>query len=345
MPAFLSHEAKGCDYLVLWLDCDKEGENICFEVMASVANTIPNVYSNRVTYRAKFSAITEKDIKYAMENLIQPNENEAKSVDARQELDLRIGCAFTRFQTKFFQGKYADLDASLISYGPCQTPTLTLCVQRHDEIQTFKPESFWYVQVTVGENPEIKLDWSRVRIFEKEVACMFLNKVKDHKEAMDMAKNSGCNSCPHPTCAHSLTLLGVSSCIECDRGILVLDCTSSPKWKLVCNFCDVIINCFDDAVKVNVEAESCDECGAQQVTAIYKTEKTPFKDDITEKKGCIFCFPDFVPLVEKHKAVEMRRGQGGRGRGRSLRGRGGKSGRGRNKPPKDKMAQLAAYFV
>lgn len=123
--------------------------------------------------------------RYKFAIIAHPNENEARSVDARQELDLRIGCAFTRFQTKFFQGRYGDLDSSLISYGPCQTPTLGFCVQRHDTIQTFKPEPYWCVHASIKTNDdqEFSLDWQRVRSFDREVANLFLNLIKDQKQA------------------------------------------------------------------------------------------------------------------------------------------------------------------
>ena len=175
----LEREAHGMDVLVLWLDCDREGENICFEVIRCVHKHMKKSGQQQNIYRAKFSAVTAKDIEKAMRSLVSPNENESKAVEARQEMDLKIGVAFSRFQTRYFQGKYGDLDSSVVSYGPCQTPTLGFCVDRHDEIKTFSPEPFWSVDVCVdvGGRP-VKLDWSRKRLFDEDICRAFLHTLR-----------------------------------------------------------------------------------------------------------------------------------------------------------------------
>jgi len=173
MPAHFQKEARGCSYLVLWLDCDREGENICFEVMENVVPYLSSAQGQQV-WRAHFSSLAPVDLKKAMANLGSPDEDQARSVDARQEIDLKLGCSFTRFQTKYFQGKYGDLDTNLISYGPCQTPTLWFCVRRHDEITGFQPERFHTIDVEISKGPQnLPLEWQRGQVFDLTVATTF----------------------------------------------------------------------------------------------------------------------------------------------------------------------------
>lgn len=108
----LEQEARRCDWLILWLDCDREGENIAFEVIdvCQSANrnikvrsadpailTHPHIAHDRSNwlssaflrcahmqvYRAHFSALIPADIRRALETLTAPDRNLSDAVDAR----------------------------------------------------------------------------------------------------------------------------------------------------------------------------------------------------------------------------------------------------------------------
>ncbi|GBG58674.1 hypothetical protein CBR_g75 [Chara braunii] len=137
----LQQEASQCQWLVLWLDCDREGENIAFEVIDVCRGTNPRLN----VLRAHFSALVERDIHHAAQNLQQPNQRFADAVDARQEIDLRIGASFTRFQTLLLRDRFVmplgeSERAGVISYGPCQechvsSSATTVAVPRQQQYQ------------------------------------------------------------------------------------------------------------------------------------------------------------------------------------------------------------------
>lgn len=65
----------------------------------------------------------------------------------------------------------------------------------------------------------------------------------------------GCNECTHLSCQHSLNSLGIGQCVECDSGVLVLDPTSGPKWRMACNKCNVVVHFFEHAHRVQVRKQ------------------------------------------------------------------------------------------
>ena len=82
----------------------------------------PNLNRDKI-YRAKFSTLLRPEIERALQRLGRVNECLVKAVQARSEHDLRVGAAFTRWQTLLLQKKFdefANGSQGVVSYGPYQ---------------------------------------------------------------------------------------------------------------------------------------------------------------------------------------------------------------------------------
>lgn len=158
----------------MWLDCDREGENIAFEVVDVCTAVNPHL----TIKRARFSALIDREIHHAVQNLEEPKKCLADAVDARQEIDLRIGASFTRFQTMLMKDAFVIDTATdgrnlILSYGPCQFPTLGFVVERYWEIQAHEPEEFWSINCAHESEGRIaKFGWMRGHLFDYTCAVI-----------------------------------------------------------------------------------------------------------------------------------------------------------------------------
>ncbi|EZG77690.1 DNA topoisomerase [Gregarina niphandrodes] len=164
--------SKDCSHLVLWLDCDREGEAIAHEVMEVCLK------SNRRLHclRAHFSAVTAQAVQRALNSLTAPDQKQAQAVEVRRELDLRIGTSITRLLTLKFVKKF-DMPTKVVSYGPCQLPTLGFVVTRWLAIQRFQPEDYYYLTLTVNKAQQpVVFSCQGDRIYDKTLALMIYQK-------------------------------------------------------------------------------------------------------------------------------------------------------------------------
>lgn len=56
----------------------------------------------------------------------------------------------------------------MISYGSCQFPTLGFIVDRFKRVRNFRPETFWYIKVSVKKDDVVvNFNWKRGHLFDR----------------------------------------------------------------------------------------------------------------------------------------------------------------------------------
>ncbi|KAJ2079951.1 DNA topoisomerase 3-alpha [Coemansia sp. RSA 988] len=162
----IEREARSATHLYIWTDCDREGEGIGHEI----AEICWSVNSRIIVKRAHFSSVLPQEIHNAMQNPRDLDMRLVNAVQARTELDLRIGSALTRFQTLRLQSRFAAVQDRVISYGPCQFPTLGFVVDQFLRVESFVPESFWYIFLEHEKSDgKASFSWRRQRFFDQEI--------------------------------------------------------------------------------------------------------------------------------------------------------------------------------
>ncbi len=131
----IKKEMKNAESVIFASDPDREGEAIAWH-MCHLLDIDPK--SNcRITY----NEISETAVAEAVANPRPIDDNLVNAQQARRVLDRLVGYKISPILCKKIQNK--------LSAGRVQSVTLRLVVDREREIENFKPEEYWTLQVTL----------------------------------------------------------------------------------------------------------------------------------------------------------------------------------------------------
>ena len=132
-------EVKNCDTIILASDPDREGEAIAWHVLEEL--NARKVIKGKKIERVVFHEITKHAVTEAIQNPRQIDDNLVSAYMARRALDYLVGFTLSPVLWRKLPGSK--------SAGRVQSVALRLVCERETEIEKFKPEEYWTIDVDV----------------------------------------------------------------------------------------------------------------------------------------------------------------------------------------------------
>lgn len=171
-------EARAADQLMIWTDCDREGEYIAWEI-ANAAHEGNARLAVAAAWRAVFSHLEEAHIVQAARAPQRIDMQQVEAVQCRMEFDLRVGVLFTRFLTNTYKAQNLVGVKDVVSYGTCQFPTLSFVVDRYLRVKSFTVEPFWYISMVALQGQKVTFSWARNHLFDKLFVAILYQRLFD----------------------------------------------------------------------------------------------------------------------------------------------------------------------
>lgn len=130
--------AKVCDQILIASDPDREGEAIAWHLRERLADT------EKPIKRITFKEITKKAVNDSLKKVRDVDEDMFHSQEARRILDRIVGFTVSPFLMTYFGPK--------LSAGRVQSVVTKLIIDREEEIENFKPDTYWNVNVALSKD-------------------------------------------------------------------------------------------------------------------------------------------------------------------------------------------------
>jgi DNA topoisomerase-1 len=140
--------AKNADSYVHACDYDQEGEVIGHSILQYACG---NKYARAM--RAKFSTLTDDEVREAFATLAPPSGGLAEAGRSRHALDFIYGVNLSRALVQSF--KASNKGWRNLSIGRVQGPTLAFVADREHEIRLHVPDPYWTIEADFEKNDQV----------------------------------------------------------------------------------------------------------------------------------------------------------------------------------------------